>query len=173
MPSTGVADEPPEITSCPGVIATSQWDEAAALRGEIHTAERLAEHAIEVARAHGIPSLRVAPGPLRKRFADARERIDAAYDILSRTLQKRRRPSPAEEWLLDNSHVVEDQIREIQEDLPWGYLVELLPRLAHGAMRGYLARLRPLPRLPEAHRRLASMCPRSRATCSRTKPCTR
>ena len=34
----------------------------------------------------------------------------------------------AEEWLLDNSHVIDDQLREIEEDLPSGYLAKL-PRL--------------------------------------------
>jgi cyclic beta-1,2-glucan synthetase len=44
--------------------------------------------------------------------------------------------SPAEEWLLDNSHVVENQLREIEEDLPAGYLRKL-SRLAAGPMAGY------------------------------------
>ena len=56
--------------------------------------------------------------------------------MLARDVRAVREPSPAEEWLLDNSHVVEDQIREIEEDLPRGYLVKL-PRLTRGPMRGY------------------------------------
>ena len=135
MPDAGGHTAPPDA-SCPGVVSNAHWDEAEALRGEIHTAERLGEHAVEVARAHGEPSLKVKPGPLQKRFADARERIEVAYEVLSRALEKKREPSPAEEWLLDNSHIVEEQIREVEEDLPWEYLVEL-PRLAKGAMRGY------------------------------------
>ena len=135
MPDAAAGHAAPPENACPGV-ANVQWDEGEALRGEIHTAERLSEHAVEVARAHGEPSLGVKPGPLQKRFADARERIEVAYDVLSRVLAKKREPSPAEEWLLDNSHIVEEQIREVEEDLPWGYLVEL-PRLAKGAMRGY------------------------------------
>ncbi len=134
MPDAGGHAAPPD--ACPGVVPGAQWDEGDALRGEIHTAERLSEHAVEVARAHGEPSLEVKPGPLQKRFADARERIEVAYDVLSRVLEKKREPSPAEEWLLDNSHIVEEQIREVDEDLPRSYLVEL-PRLRAGAMRGY------------------------------------
>ncbi|HEY3498525.1 MAG TPA: hypothetical protein VGK73_27730, partial [Polyangiaceae bacterium] len=57
------------------------------------------------------------------------------YRVLGERLKNGEEPSPAEEWLLDNSHVVEDQIREIEEDLPRGYLRKL-PRLAVGAMRG-------------------------------------
>src|ERR1019366_342895 len=45
-------------------------------------------------------------------------------------------PAPAGGGFLDNAPGVEDQIREIKEDLPRNYLVEL-PRLSHGAMRGY------------------------------------
>jgi cyclic beta-1,2-glucan synthetase len=112
------------------------WDAVSALRGELYASEHLVAHAIEIARAHGEPSRRSTPGPLRKRFAEARAQIRSAYEILSRDAKNKRDPSPAEEWLLDNSHVVDDQIREIQEDLPWGYLIEL-PRIVDGAMRGY------------------------------------
>ena len=44
--------------------------------------------------------------------------------------------TPAEEWLLDNSHVIDDQLREIEEDLPRGYLIKL-PRLTSGPLAGY------------------------------------
>ena len=121
---------------CPGLQDETAWDDPKSLRGEIHTAERLSDHAIDLARAHGQPSSQVTPGPLRGRFAEARRRVSEAYVILSRAPGPGRAPSPAEEWLLDNAHVVEDQIREIQEDLPRSYLVEL-PRLSHGRMRGY------------------------------------
>jgi cyclic beta-1,2-glucan synthetase len=121
---------------CPGLKSSESWDRPEALRGELYTEERLAEHAIELARAHGQPSMRATAGPLRQRFAQAKARVRQAYEILARNERGRRDPSPAEEWLLDNSHVVDDQIREIHEDLPWGYLVQL-PRLSSGAMRGY------------------------------------
>jgi len=122
--------------ACPGLSRATPWDAAASLRGELYTSEHLATHAVEIAQAHGEPSLRNTPGPLRKRFAAARAQIRASYEILSRDAKNKRDPSPAEEWLLDNSHVVDEQIREIQEDLPWGYLVQL-PRVADGVMRGY------------------------------------
>jgi cyclic beta-1,2-glucan synthetase len=121
---------------CPGLSEAIAWDAVTSLRGELYASEHLASHAAEIARSHGTPSLRSTPGPLRKRFGAARAQIRAAYEILSRDAKNKRDPSPAEEWLLDNSHVVDEQIREIQEDLPWGYLIEL-PRVASGAMRGY------------------------------------
>jgi cyclic beta-1,2-glucan synthetase len=121
---------------CPGLSVGVAWDEVHALRGELYAKDHLVSHAAEIARAQGEPTLASTPGPLRKRFGAARAQIKAAYEILSRDAKNKRDPSPAEEWLLDNSHVVDEQIREIQEDLPWGYLVEL-PRIPSGQMRGY------------------------------------
>ena len=40
------------------------------------------------------------------------------------------------EWLVDNFHIVEEQLREIREDLPRGYYHEL-PKLAEGELSGY------------------------------------
>ena len=44
--------------------------------------------------------------------------------------------TPAAEWLLDNYHLVEEQIREIRADLPPGYYRQL-PKLAAGPFAGY------------------------------------
>ena len=43
---------------------------------------------------------------------------------------------PAAEWLLDNYHLVQEQIREIRDDLPPGYYRQL-PKLADGPFAGY------------------------------------
>ncbi len=121
---------------CPGLSEVVPWDAVSSLRGELYASEHLASHAADIARTHGEPVLCARRGPLRQRFTRARSQLRAAYAILARGAKNKRDPSPAEEWLLDNSHVVEEQLREIQEDLPWGYLVEL-PRIARGVMAGY------------------------------------
>ena len=139
-------------SACAGLDPSLGWDEAEHLRGELYTEDQLVAHATELARSHGTPRIALTPGPLRARFAAARQRIDDAYRILATEARHRREPTPAEEWLLDNANVVRDQLREIAEDLPLGYLLEL-PRLTRGAMRGYPARVWPVHRLPAAHRR--------------------
>ncbi|MEY2931467.1 MAG: hypothetical protein RL033_2216 [Pseudomonadota bacterium] len=121
---------------CPGLGTHLRWDEATFLRGELYTEEHLAQHAVELAESHGKPSRARTPGPLRARFAAARKRIHEAYRILTEEAPHRREPTPAEEWLLDNTNIVVDQLREIAEDLPPGYLVEL-PRLSSGEMRDF------------------------------------
>ena len=59
-----------------------------------------------------------------------------AYKSLADAIRRERTISPAAEWLVDNFHVVEEQLREIREDLPEGYYAEL-PRLSEGELTGY------------------------------------
>jgi len=121
---------------CPAIDAGARWDEPSTLRGEIYTAAELVAHAAELARAHGEPSNAVASGRLWQRYVAVRRQVREAYAVLTARLRQNQIASPAEEWLLENAHVVEDQIREIREDLPHGYRLEL-PRLPSGVMRGY------------------------------------
>jgi cyclic beta-1,2-glucan synthetase len=121
---------------CPSLDPDVQWDDPSLLRGEIYVADHLSEHAAALARCHGVPSRKVRTGLLWRRFTRTRTSIREAYRVLTERLVSGDEPSPAEEWLLENSHVVEDQIREVEEDLPRGYLHKL-PRLDGAAMRGY------------------------------------
>jgi hypothetical protein len=53
-----------------------------------------------------------------------------------RSHSQRPRNLTAAEWLVDNYHIVEEQLREIREDLPKSYYHEL-PKLASGELAGY------------------------------------
>ncbi len=59
-----------------------------------------------------------------------------AYRVLARAIKDERSITPAAEWLVDNFHVVEEQLREIRDDLPADYYREL-PKLADGHLAGY------------------------------------
>ncbi|HEU5073663.1 MAG TPA: hypothetical protein VFU02_05810, partial [Polyangiaceae bacterium] len=93
-------------------------------------------YAARLAESHLCVNASSSARPLKKRFRETRGLIQKAYATLAEGAERKRHPSPAEVWLLDNSHVVEGQLREIDEDLPWGYLVKL-PRMDRGPMRGY------------------------------------
>jgi cyclic beta-1,2-glucan synthetase len=113
------------------------WDDPEHLRGEILPEVLLLEHAERLGEVHlRLETERGRASPLRRRFRKVRASIQEAYQVLAEGAERRRDPSPAELWLLDNGHVVEGQLREIEEDLPWGYLVQL-PRMSSGKMRGY------------------------------------
>ena len=59
-----------------------------------------------------------------------------AYRSIAKAAGEGRAITPAAEWLLDNYHLVEEQIREIRADLPPGYYRQL-PKLADGPFAGY------------------------------------
>ncbi len=51
-------------------------------------------------------------------------------------IREERTITPAAEWLVDNFHIVDDQVRQIREDLPRRFYREL-PKLAGGFLQGY------------------------------------
>ncbi len=59
-----------------------------------------------------------------------------SYRAIARAIQAKSAITPAAEWLVDNFHIVEEQLREIQDDLPAGYY-RRLPKLASGHLQGY------------------------------------
>ncbi len=60
----------------------------------------------------------------------------SAYRSCAQALQAGQAITPAAEWLLDNFHLVEEQLRQIRYDLPPGYYRQL-PKLADGPFVGY------------------------------------
>jgi cyclic beta-1,2-glucan synthetase len=73
---------------------------------------------------------------LRKRLDDNAAVLLAAYRASAVELECGRGVEPAAEWLLDNYHVVEEQVRQIRDDLPPGFYRQL-PKLATGPFAGY------------------------------------
>lgn len=117
-------------------MQTSPWDNENTIRGELFSVERLEQHAQSLAASQP-----VTPRPATKRSLVARLRNNEsvlleAYHAIASAVGMGRDITPAAEWLLDNYHVVEAQIREIREDLPAGYYRQL-PKLAAGPFMGY------------------------------------
>ncbi|HEY6718803.1 MAG TPA: hypothetical protein VI232_20860, partial [Reyranella sp.] len=59
-----------------------------------------------------------------------------AYRRLAKAADAGRPITPAADWLLDNYHLVERQVREVRTDLPPGYYRQL-PKLSSGPLVGY------------------------------------
>ena len=98
------------------------------------TQEQLVAHAQGLARAHLSQSRPGRGRPLLPRLDTSERRLDEAYRQFS-AVSGELPAVPSEDWLRDNYHVVRDQIREIRQDLPRQYYLQL-PKLVDGPFEG-------------------------------------
>lgn len=120
----------------PRPASISPWDDPTPIRQELFSIERLEQHAHTLASAQTITARPPAVFSLRKRLDNNATQLLAAYRSSAVELESGHAVVPAAEWLLDNYHVVETQVREIRDDLPPGYYRQL-PKLAQGPFAGY------------------------------------
>ena len=73
---------------------------------------------------------------ISRRLAENGEVLLASYRELSKAIREEALLTPAAEWLVDNFHLVESQLREIRENLPASYYREL-PKIQDGHLAGY------------------------------------
>src|SRR5205809_5623032 len=116
--------------------ADSPWDDGELLRAELFSIERLEQHAASLAAAQQVTRRRTARRSLSVRLRDNESALLAAYRAIIAAVAEGRAITPAAEWLIDNYHLVEDQIREVRQDLPPAFY-RLLPKLASGPFNGY------------------------------------
>ncbi|HVN88928.1 MAG TPA: glucoamylase family protein [Candidatus Binataceae bacterium] len=107
-----------------------------AIRAELFSIERLEQHAESLAVAQGVTTKRTVNRRLPRRLRDNGRVLLEAYRAIAAAIREERSITPAAEWLVDNFHVVEEQIREIRDDLPRGYYHQL-PKLSEGPLAGY------------------------------------
>ncbi len=112
------------------------WDNEQSIREELFSVERLEQHAESLATAQRITARPTTGRSLAARLKDNESVLLGAYRTIARAVGEGRAITPAAEWLLDNYHLVEEQIREIRDDLPPGYYRQL-PKLAAGPFTGY------------------------------------
>ena len=108
------------------------------IRSELFSIERLEQHAESLAKAqHIVTGRRKSRGrPIAPRLHENTKVLRECYRAIVQAAQAGQPVSPAAEWLLDNFHVVDEQTREIVNDLPPGFY-RLLPKLAEGPLAGY------------------------------------
>ena len=105
-------------------------------QAEFYSVERLEQYAQTLATEHKTITRRAGRAQLLPRLDQNGRILEAAYKALVDALRNGRAISPAAEWLVDNYHIVEEQLREIRHDLPKSYYHEL-PKLAEGELQGY------------------------------------
>lgn len=119
-------------------VIFSQRDELQEpIRAELFGAQRFEQHGRSLAAAQAV---RPAGSPDRGPpfFPRVKENIAAlrqAYDYIALTSQSGHYVTPAAEWLLDNFHLIEAQLQQIQEGVPHRYYADL-PKLADKPLEG-------------------------------------
>jgi cyclic beta-1,2-glucan synthetase len=103
---------------------------------ELFSAERLEQHAESLAAAQTITREPRRGRAIRPRIAQNGRVLVESYRVLAGAIKEERSITPAAEWLVDNFHIVDEQLREIRDDLPADYYREL-PKLGEGHLEGY------------------------------------
>ncbi|HEY2884830.1 MAG TPA: glucoamylase family protein [Rhizomicrobium sp.] len=106
------------------------------IRAELFSVERLEQHAESLALAQRVTEKRGAARSHTPRLYANTKVLIAAYRAIVGATRAHEPITPAAEWLLDNFHIVDEQIREIKIDLPPGYY-RMLPKLADGPLAGF------------------------------------
>jgi cyclic beta-1,2-glucan synthetase len=117
-------------------VPRSPWENPEPIRQELFSVDRLEEHARSLAVAQLVTAKPTKGHSLASRLADNASVLRDVQRAIAKAIGEGRAITPAAEWLIDNYHVVERQIREIRSDLPPGYYRQL-PKLAVGPFAGY------------------------------------
>src|SRR6202142_582357 len=118
----------------PTVITTALEEP---IRAELFSVERLEQHAESLAGAQEVVDADSSPGrPLLPRVLENGRRLLEYYRATAHAVELEQSITPAAEWLLDNFYIVEEQLREIRDDLPVGFYRKL-PKLVSGHLEGF------------------------------------
>ncbi|MFZ0014244.1 MAG: hypothetical protein WAL25_09040, partial [Acidimicrobiia bacterium] len=88
------------------------------VRAELFSVERLEQHAESLADSQELSRKRGRFRLISRRLADNGEVLLTSYRELSKAIREEALLTPAAEWLVDNFHLVESQLREVRENLP-------------------------------------------------------
>ena len=104
------------------------------LRSELFSADQMEQHGKALAASHSLGAKRTRD-LLLTRLVENEGVLLKACDLLTAAIKDNHPGTPAGEWLLDNFHLIEEQIRTARRHLPRDYSREL-PRLGNGPSAG-------------------------------------
>lgn len=104
------------------------------LRAELFSSLQMEQHGQALAHAHHVGRSR-PPDTLLPRLTENQTLLAQACALLMESVRQNRQITPADEWLLDNFYLIEEQIRLAKRHLPKGYS-RSLPKLDTGPSQG-------------------------------------
>ncbi len=112
------------------------WDDTQPISAEIFGLERSKQHARSLAETQIVTDHPPRVYSIIDRLNDNAAALLVAYRELCAAVAEGKTVTPAAEWLIDNYHLVEEQIRQTRADLPPGFYRQL-PKLAEGPLAGH------------------------------------
>ena len=114
----------------------SPWDDGQPISAEIFGQERSRQHAHSLAESQRVTDQPIPVYSIIDRVNDNAQALLEAYREICVAIANDRAVTPAAEWLIDNYHLVEEQIQQTRADLPPGFYRQL-PKLAEGPLAGH------------------------------------
>lgn len=111
-------------------------EEAPVVQTERYSIEHLEQHARRLSNELSVVGTRGQPREFLARLKSNAQLLREAHRVFADAVKAGEPTANDVEWLLDNFSIVEEQLREIYEDLPRGYYREL-PKLDDGQPRVY------------------------------------
>ena len=112
------------------------WSDSQSIRAELFNDERLEQHAVSLADIQVVVRDSTPVVSLLQRTEQNSRALVRCYESIVADIEADRTITPAAEWLVDNFHVVEEQVRQVYQDLPGGYFKQL-PKLGPGFLEGH------------------------------------
>jgi len=112
-----------------------EQDDQEPLWSELFSPERLEQHARSLAAAQPVSTHPPRWRSFANRNAENADVLREAYGAISDAVKSKRLITPAADWLVNNFHVVEDQLRDIRTLLPRRFYARL-PALDAGPLAG-------------------------------------
>ena len=119
-----------------GQRPTLTWDDSQLISAEIFGPERAKQHAQSLAASQKVTEHPPYVHSVISRLSDNAAVLLNCYNEITQAISDGKTVTPAAEWLIDNYHLVEEQIRQTSADLPPGYYNQL-PKLAEGPLAGH------------------------------------
>jgi cyclic beta-1,2-glucan synthetase len=106
------------------------------IREEIFSSDRLNEYAIYLSKELQTNINTTKCHSFLKRIKENERFLQESYNKITNYFAKGIPLSPGAEWIIDNFHIIQEQIREINEDLPKEFYLEL-PKIKENELAGY------------------------------------
>jgi cyclic beta-1,2-glucan synthetase len=117
-------------------VVEAPWHDAETISEEIYGPDRFRTHAHSLALAHHVTRSPPRVLSLKRRLELNAHVLHGAHRRIEIWLASGHTLTPAAEWLVNNSHVVEELVSQIRMALPDQYYNQL-PKLADGPLAGY------------------------------------